>query len=68
MSSYQYVYLPITMQATVLLEYPTTQLFLFSYLSMVSEMTMLLQRKTFMIGHEIQEHYIYLLKALSMKN
>ena len=58
MSSYQYVYLPIAMQATVLLEYPTTQLFLFSYLSMVSEMTMLLQRKTVMIGHKVQGHYI----------
>ena len=48
--------LPVTalpMQATVLLEYPTTQLFLFLYFSMVSEMTMLLQRKTFMIEHKI---------------
>ena len=34
------------------------QLFLFLFFSMVSEMTMLLQRKTFMIGHKIQEHYI----------
>ena len=34
------------------------QLFLFLFFSMVSDMTMLLQRKTFMIGHKIQKHYI----------